>query len=385
MPPSKQLWVIFAIIVSIGTILTVLLFQNTTELAGKALFVLLAIPLWLAGFSLPVLAWWGTSTPFIGLPTRRREAESWLIAGMASAFPAFVFNSLVAPELIPSSFPLWATELTLLALGAPLCEELFKGGAVALFLPSIKGPRHGFQVGFTVGLGFALIENFQYIGSSLLGGPLAATLTILVRGIGSIPGHAVWTAMTGTAIGWMATDKAFKARMTWRAKSLAISAIDLAEGLGLDTDGDGDLSGFDGERPTLEEAVEDAMAEQTGQDGAWLLMDPSQSSLPGPGGPASYPVEIGDYGVSYSDPPDSSDLPISFSPKSLGSALGLAMVGHSLWNGTSYLSGFVPSKMGFGEVGTSLVVLGWTIFLIATILVVARRLLRGIRTLDTPF
>jgi hypothetical protein len=41
--------------------------------------------------------------------------------------------------------------------------------------------------------------------------------------------------------------------------------------------------------------------------------------------------------------------------------------------------------MGFGEVGTSLVVLGWTIFLIATILVVARRLLRGIRTLDTPF
>ena len=76
MPPSKQLWVIFAITVSIGIILTVLLFQNSTELAGNALFVLLAIPLWLAGFSLPVLAWWGTSTPFIGLPTRRREAES---------------------------------------------------------------------------------------------------------------------------------------------------------------------------------------------------------------------------------------------------------------------------------------------------------------------
>jgi len=385
MPPSKQLWVIFAITVSIGIILTVLLFQNSTELAGNALFVLLAIPLWLAGFSLPVLAWWGTSTPFIGLPTRRREAESWLIAGMASAFPAFVFNSLVAPELIPSSFPLWATELALLALGAPLCEELFKGMAVALFLPSIKGPKHGFQVGFTVGLGFALIENFQYIGSSLLGGPLAATLTILVRGIGSIPGHAVWTAMTGTAIGWMATDKAFKARMTWRAKSLAISAIDIAEGLGLDTDGDGDLSGFDGERPTLEEAVKDAMVEQTGQDGAWLVMDPSQSSLPGLGDPANYSVEMGDYGVSYSKPPDSTDLPISFSPKSLGPALGLAMVGHSLWNGTSYLSGFVPGKMGFGEVGTGLAVLGWTIILIATILMVARRLLRGIRTLDTPF
>ncbi len=385
MPPSKQLWTIFAVTVSIGVILTVLMFQNSTELAGNALFVLLAIPLWLAGFSLPVLAWWGTSTSFIGLPTRRREAESWLIAGMASAFPAFVFNSLVAPELIPSSFPLWAMELSLLAIGAPLCEELFKGAAVALFLPSIKGPKHGFQVGFTVGLGFALIENFQYIGSSLLGGPLAASITILIRGIGSIPGHAVWTAMTGTAIGWMATDKEHKTRMTWRAKSFAINAIDIAEGLGFDTDGDGDLTGFDGERPTLDEAISDAMAEQTSQDGSWLVLDPkhgaSDSHYPDP-----YPVESGDFGLSYSRLSHSTDLPVSFSPRSLGPALALAMAGHSLWNGTSYLSGYAPGEwFGLGDGGTSLIFLSWTIVMIATVLVIARRLLRGIRTLDMPF
>ena len=144
--------------------------------------------------------------------------------------------------------------------------------AVALFLPYIKGPKHGFQVGFTVGLGFALIENFQYIGISLVGGPFAASFTILVRGIGSIPGHAVWTAISGTAIGWMATDKELKAKLSWKAKSMAISAIDIAEGIGIDTDGDGDLSGFDGARPTLDEAVSLASQNEGFEAQPWVII-----------------------------------------------------------------------------------------------------------------
>ena len=171
LPPTNQLWFVFISIVLTGIIVSVLFFSQSTELFGVLLFVIIAIPLWLIGFSLPVLAWWGTSTQSLGLPTKRRDAESWLLAGMASAFPAFIFNSFAAPAIIPSSFPLWASDLCLLAISAPFCEEIFKGIAVALFLPSIKGPKHGFQVGFTVGLGFALIENFQYIGISLMGGP----------------------------------------------------------------------------------------------------------------------------------------------------------------------------------------------------------------------
>ncbi|MGB1495464.1 MAG: PrsW family glutamic-type intramembrane protease, partial [Candidatus Thalassarchaeaceae archaeon] len=72
---------------------------------------------------------------------------------------------------------------------------------------------------FTVGLGFALIENFQYIGISLMGGPLGITITILIRGIGSIPGHAVWTAVTGTALGWVVKETDFKTKLEWYANS----------------------------------------------------------------------------------------------------------------------------------------------------------------------
>ena len=103
--------------------------------------------------------------------------------------------------------------------------------AVALFLPYIKGPKHGFQVGFTVGLGFALIENFQYIGVSLLG-VLSPPRSQYWSEVSVNPRHAVWTAVAGTAIGWMATDRELKARLSWRAKSMAISAIDIAEGVG---------------------------------------------------------------------------------------------------------------------------------------------------------
>jgi len=384
MPPSRQLWAIFAVIVSIGVILTVLLLQSTTEIVGKSLFILLAIPLWLIGFSLPVLAWWGTSTTLLGLPTRRRDAESWLIAGMASAFPAIIFNSLVAPELIPSSLADWSAQLSLLAIGAPLCEEIFKALAVAIFLPSIKGPKQGFQIGFTVGLGFALIENLQYIGASLFGGPISTTMTILVRGIGSIPAHAVWTAISGTAIGWMATDKKFKARMSWRAQSLTIRAIDIAERAGIDADGDGDLSGFDGARPTLEEAIDSASAEQSDFENSWFLIDPRTGTPTNPVHTTKTNLE--GFSVTYDKGAGAIKAAASLSPKKFSLALVLAIAGHSFWNGSSFLSYHAPTEwLGMSEAEGVLVMLAWTLILIVSVLIVARRLLSGIQNLDSDF
>ena len=101
LPPTRQLWLLFGLVVSVlfGLLLLILQdFQEDLANLGIALFLLLAIPTWIVGFSLPVLAWWGTSDRLLGIPTRRRDAEAWLMAGMASAFPAFLFNSLVAPE-----------------------------------------------------------------------------------------------------------------------------------------------------------------------------------------------------------------------------------------------------------------------------------------------
>ena len=137
-PPNRQLWGIFSVVILVGASLSAMLYSEieSLEIIAVLAFILAGIPIWFVGFSLPVLAWWGTSNKLLGLPTRRREAEAWLMAGMASAFPAFIFNSLIAPELIPFDSVYW-TEFSLLAVGAPLCEEIFKAMAVALFLPCL--------------------------------------------------------------------------------------------------------------------------------------------------------------------------------------------------------------------------------------------------------
>jgi len=379
LPPTRQLWLLFGLVVSVlfGLLLLILQdFQEELANLGIALFLLLAIPTWIVGFSLPVLAWWGTSDRLLGIPTRRRDAEAWLMAGMASAFPAFLFNSLLAPELIPFEPDHWAFEFSLLAVGAPLCEEIFKAIAVALFLPYIKGPKHGFQVGFTVGLGFALIENFQYIGVSLLGGPFAASFTILVRGIGSIPGHAVWTAVAGTAIGWMATDRELRARLSWKAKSMAISAMDIAEGVGIDTDGDGDLSGYDGSRPTLEEAISQASQEAEEEAHPWLIVgkDPSPAREP----------EFGsqEFHFTYGDNRAMRASTGIKTPKSVSAAVTLSIAGHAFWNGSSFLSYYLPDAYSMGGSATVIIQFTWTAFLVSSVLLIARGLIKGVNSLE---
>jgi len=377
-PPNRQLWGIFSAVILVGASLSAMLFSEVESLEVIAVlaFILIGIPIWFVGFSLPVLAWWGTSNKLLGLPTRRRDAEAWLMAGMASAFPAFIFNSLIAPKLIPFDSVYWG-DFSLVAVGAPFCEEIFKAMAVALFLPYIKGPKHGFQVGFTVGLGFALIENFQYIGLSLLEGPVGLSLTILVRGIGSIPGHAVWTAITGTAIGWMATDKELKAKLSWKARSMAISAIDIAEGIGIDTDGDGDLSGFDGSRPTLEEAVNQA-SKEIDETKPWMILGQEKDGANVP----DSKLGMEDFSLTYEKNTIAQNHLGIHTPRGVAPALALSIAGHSFWNGSSFLSFSAAESLGIGEVGSTLAAFSWIIFLICSVLLVARGVIRGVNSLE---
>ena len=92
--------------------------------------------------------------------------------------------------------------MILLAVVAPIGEELCKLGAIWWCKEFIDSPRKGFEIGFTVGLGFAILENLQYIAISWAGGPLSFTITSLIRAIGSIPGHAFWTGLTGIGFAW---------------------------------------------------------------------------------------------------------------------------------------------------------------------------------------
>lgn len=89
---------------------------------------------------------------------------------------------------------------------APLVEEVAKGLGVLLVLVigrrAFDGPVDGVVYGALVGAGFAFTENIQYFGLSLIdGGAGHLTLTFVLRGLVSPFAHAMFTALTGFAIG----------------------------------------------------------------------------------------------------------------------------------------------------------------------------------------
>ena len=380
LPPHRQVWLVFSITVATSAFVTLFALSESTEWLYILLFVLLAIPLWIIGFSIPVFAWWATSSKWIGLPTRRRDAEAWLIAGMASAFPALVINTWIFPGLLPSSLPSAAAEFLLLVLSAPLGEELWKLVAVLLFLPSIKSARHGLQIGFTVGLGFALIENMSYILMGAVGGSLSLGFTTLIRGIGSIPGHALWTGVSGFAVGCLVEDYDMDKRIRWLMRRLTIDAVDAVENLGIDVDGDGDHSGYDQARGSLEELL----AEVESSPSSWLLIDSKTGEARDADGVDMSQDILTDLVTSSEAARYRSEDGIQIlPPRHILLAYGLAVVGHAIWNGTSYLSFLIPEWIGLGEIGVLICMFGWTAVLIAAVLWLTRRVLSTVRRMPT--
>ena len=89
---------------------------------------------------------------------------------------------------------------------APIVEEAAKAlGLLLIFLTArraIDGPVDGIVYGALVGAGFAFTENIQYFAISYLdGGAGDLTATFFVRGILSPFAHAMFTAVTGFALG----------------------------------------------------------------------------------------------------------------------------------------------------------------------------------------
>ena len=209
-PLAKHLWILFLGGVIISSIAFAPLLLDSSNIGFILLALFVAIPAWLVGFSTPVFAWWSYSSSRFHLTTTRQQGEAMLIAGMLSTFPAIVINSFITPGavLLLTGGQASATlvENITVIVSAPVGEELCKALAVFSLAGLIDSKKRGFQVGFTVGLGFALLENLQYILFSLFAGEVMAFsygLTTVVRGIGSIPGHAMWTACSGYAIGHM--------------------------------------------------------------------------------------------------------------------------------------------------------------------------------------
>ena len=308
-PKSKQLWLLFLGGVLVSSIAFAPLLFDSSNVMFILLALFVAIPAWLVGFSTPVFAWWSFSSSRFHMSTTRQQGEAMLIAGMLSTFPALIINSLITPGavLLLSGGQASAAlvETITIVISAPVGEELCKALAVLSLAGMIDSKKRGFQVGFTVGLGFALLENLQYILLSLFAGEVVAFsygFTTVIRGIGSIPGHAMWTACSGYAIGHMLEQK--------------------RQGIQI---------------PDVKQ---------------WNLVNPLNPS----GGSA-----IG-HSTHYNQSTlftKSSNLQL---PTSIPVMLGIAMLGHAFWNGSSILISYI--SINLDPVLGLIVELGWIVILI---------------------
>ena len=301
MPSVKQLWIIFSVGTVISSIFMAPLLVIGVDSIAILLFLVIALPAWLIGFSTPVFAWWSTSNEYFGLKTTRREGEWMLVAGMLSTLPALIINSLVSPIII-DLIGLNITDETSLGFGmilfisAPIGEEISKACAILFLTRFIDSPKRGFQIGFSVGLGFALLENMIYILGSIFTGEGAAisfVFTSILRAVGSIPGHATWTGISGYAIGCLVINK------QWQKRTLGL---------------------IDGTKPN--------------KQSQWILFD----------GKSGKPMISSKSYVKQNELPSwlsaGKDKAIRL-PKNPFIALLMAIVGHSMWNGSLWISSVI--------------------------------------------
>ena len=101
MPPTSTLWIVFSITV-ITAFLGLLPAMLSDNVGWLFLAVIVGVPAWLFGFSLPVHAWWAFSTRHFQLMTTEADGESMLglRAHAYLHFPALVINALLFPLLL---------------------------------------------------------------------------------------------------------------------------------------------------------------------------------------------------------------------------------------------------------------------------------------------
>jgi protease PrsW len=130
----------------------------------------------------------------------RMIATMFLWGGVAAVL-AIGLNS--SADLVFTVFSLGALTSFLVA---PVVEEFFKGMGVSVlsFHHEFNGITDGIVYGFTVGMGFAFIENWLYFMKFGIGADIGGWAALyFFRSILLVANHGVFTAFTGLVIGYL--------------------------------------------------------------------------------------------------------------------------------------------------------------------------------------
>lgn len=179
---------------------------------GFALVALIGYFLWTLGAMASgiglVIALVPLTIVFLGVRIIDRwepEPKSMIAFAVGWGAIAAVAITLLADLAVTMAFGSRSEEFNTV-IQAPIVEELAKGiGIYIIFLigrRSFDGPIDGIVYGALVGGGFAFTENIQYFALSVIeGGGTQLTATFIMRGILSPFAHAMFTALTGFAMG----------------------------------------------------------------------------------------------------------------------------------------------------------------------------------------
>ena len=175
-------------------------------------------------------------------------------------------------------------------------------------------------------------------------------------------------------------------------KPFSSKSMNMIESIGIDVDMDGDTSGFDGPEYTMLTALEDA--KKTSDDINWTVSgDKSQqilTSLIGNNNPEWWKLSEQNHTTESSvmmiqtsnkitnNEPRLKIIP----PKSIIAGLLIAILGHSIWNGSGIILFEVGTIIGLSEDINLVLSLLWIIFLVVVVLFVSFLLMRGISTIS---
>ncbi len=142
-----------------------------------------------------------------------RFMAGMFIWGIMAAVLALVLNTWQVQALAPLlGRDTMVVAIVTVALIAPLIEELVKGAG----LLALRGHHefadalHGLHLGFAVGLGFSLVENWFYLASKT--DPFQNGLTVWVglgvyRSVVNAVAHGCFSAALGASLGWAKSQK----------------------------------------------------------------------------------------------------------------------------------------------------------------------------------